>query len=111
MKPDYEYELLTLIRIYGLPEPVREYRAIKDRRFRWDFAWPERKLLVEIQGDIWAGRRGEQSGHTSGTGLTRDYEKNNLAVMAGWQVLFFAGAMIKDGTAIECLQKYFEGAK
>lgn len=100
MKSELELELLSQIRLVGLPEPVREYRAIPERRFKWDFAWPDKNLMVEVQGDIWAGRRGEQSGHTSGVGLTRDYRKNNLAVAAGWRILYYTGAMIRTGEAV-----------
>ncbi len=105
MKSELELELLSQIRLCDLPEPEREYRAIDGRKFRWDFGWPDHGLLVEVQGDIWAGRRGEQSGHTSGVGLTRDCEKNNLAVSAGWRVLYFTGSMIRSGQAVCLVEK------
>lgn len=105
MKSELELELLSQIRLCDLPEPEREYRAIDGRKFRWDFAWPEHKLLVEVQGDIWAGRRGEQSGHTSGVGLSRDFEKNNMAVLAGWKVLYFTGNTIRNGEAVGKIEK------
>jgi len=99
-KSDLELELLSHIRAVGLPEPVREYRAIPGRKFRFDFAYPDKKLLIEVNGDIWAGRRGEQSGHSSGTGLSRDYEKNNLAILNGWKVMYFTGNTIRTGEAV-----------
>lgn len=34
----------------GLPEPVREFRFHPVRGWRADFAWPEHKLLLEIEG-------------------------------------------------------------
>ena len=107
-KSELELELLSYIRMVGLPEPIREYKAIPERRFRFDMAYPKYMLLIEIQGDIWAGKRGEQSGHTSGVGLLRDYEKNNLAVANGWRVLYFAGNTIRSGEAVKQIEEMLE---
>lgn len=68
----------------GLPMPVFEYRIIPDRKFRWDIAWPASRVALEVQGGIWL----PVSGHKSGVHLKRDYEKNNLALLAGWKVLY-----------------------
>ncbi len=81
----------------------REYHAIHDRKFRWDFAFPEAKLLVEIQGGIWLGRNGA---HSSGNGLARDYEKNNLAVIAGWRVMYFHAQHIRSGDALDMIKAF-----
>lgn len=68
----------------GLPEPVFEHHIIPDRKFRWDIAFPSNKVAIEVQGGIWL----PISGHKSGVHLKRDYTKNNLAVLAGWKVLY-----------------------
>lgn len=47
---DLEQLFAFQVKAAGLPEPEREYRAIKGRKFRFDFAWVERKLLVEVNG-------------------------------------------------------------
>ena len=57
-----------------------EYR-FSDRRFRFDFACPHSKVAIELQGGVWG-----QGGHSTGTGITSDYEKFNLAQSLGWQV-------------------------
>ena len=44
--------LETQIRAVGLPPPVTEYRFHPERRWRADFAWPEKKLLVEVDGGV-----------------------------------------------------------
>ena len=80
-----------------LPGFVREYKAIKGRRFKWDFAFLEQRLLIEVQGGVFM-RRG---GHTSGVGVTRDCEKHNLAYLAGWGDLLVTTQMVKDGRALE----------
>lgn len=66
----------------GLPRPEAEYRILPDRRFRWDFAWPDAKLALEIQGGVWVS-----GSHGRGTGIVRDQEKLNLAAVAGWRTL------------------------
>ena len=33
-----------------IPPPQREYRFHPERKWRFDFAWPERRFAVEIEG-------------------------------------------------------------
>lgn len=75
------------LRLYGpdLPKPRREYHAIDGRRFRFDFAYVEARVLVEVQGGIYSRGR---SAH-NGASLARDYEKLNAATVSGWRVLMF----------------------
>ncbi len=93
-----ELELLQQIRWVGLPEPEREYRACPPRRYRWDLAYPKTKLLIEVQGGIW-----HKSGHSTGVGISRDYEKNNIAVANGWRVLYFSSDMVHSGKALNLI--------
>ena len=76
-----------LCTVFNLPTPVPQYRAIPGRRFRFDFAWPEHRLLVEIQEETAHGKWRKQS---------QDAEKLNLAQMQGWIVLQFTGSMLRD---------------
>ena len=82
----------------GLPLPVSEYSAIPARKFRWDFAWPECLILVEIQGGIWSSSK---TGHTSGVGVNRDCQKGNLANLGSFCCLSFTSDMIRSGIALE----------
>jgi very-short-patch-repair endonuclease len=97
--------LLFQIRAMGLPEPEREYRAIKGRMFRFDFAWtePNHKLLVEVNGGTYT-----QGAHSTGQGIARDYEKANLAQLAGWRVLTFDCKAVKSGEAVEVIRQALE---
>ena len=52
-----EAELALQIRALGLPEPIREYQAIKGRKFRFDFAWPGRKAILEFAKSSDAAKR------------------------------------------------------
>lgn len=98
-----EAELALQIKALGLPEPVREYPAITGRKFRFDFAWLEHRLLVEVNGGTYT-----KGAHSTGRGIARDYEKANLATLAGWRVLSFDGKAVKDGTAVEVIRKALE---
>jgi very-short-patch-repair endonuclease len=98
---EVEDEFYFQIKAVGLPLPERQAKIIPERRYRWDFCWPERNLLAEIQGGIWVS----QTGHTSGSGIARDYEKHNLAVLAGWKTLFFTTQAVRDGSALTILEK------
>lgn len=64
-----------------LPMPTPEYVFAAPRKFRADYAWPEQKILLEVDGGVWTGGR-----HTRGGGFLSDHEKGNLAAMLGWRV-------------------------
>ena len=68
----------------GLPEPEREFRFHDVRLYRFDCAWPEHKLAVEIHGGTASGGR-----HVSPSGMKSDCDKANLALLLGWRVLTF----------------------
>lgn len=67
----------------------REYRFHDTRKFRFDFAHPESKVAIEINGGTWG-----KSGHSSGYGIQRDYEKSNLALTEGWKLFQLSSNMI-----------------
>lgn len=71
-------------RANGLPRPDAEVTIIPGRRFRYDFAWPAFRIVLEVQGGVYM--RGK-SGHSSGTGIARDQEKLNRATVEGWRML------------------------
>jgi hypothetical protein len=91
---DYAETLLIQLELAGLPQPMREFTFHKKRRWRFDLAWPELLIAVEIEGGIWTGGR-----HVRGAGYEADCEKYNEAQLAGWMVLRFTPGMIKRGKA------------
>ena len=97
---DLEDLLAQQMQFVGLPTPEREYRFAPPRRYRADFAYPERKILVEVQGGIYT-----RGAHSRGIGLERDYEKLNLAQLLGYKVFQFSRKMIESGEAISILEK------
>jgi len=68
---------------YGLPMPLFEFRFCPHRLWRFDLAWPEYKVALEVQGGIWTGGR-----HVRGKALLREWEKLNAAACLGWRVMF-----------------------
>ena len=77
----------TLLRLAPeVPDAQREYLFALPRRWRFDFAWPEQKVAVELPGGKWMRGR-----HQRPIGFQRDLEKANAAVLAGWRVLSYTG--------------------
>lgn len=90
------YSQITLVR---LPLPVREHKFALPRKWRFDFAWPDRKLAVEIEGGIYSGGR-----HTRGKGYEADMEKYNAASRLGWTIMRFTTKQAKNGFALNTIE-------
>lgn len=97
---DYAEALLFQLQLTGLPEPHREFVFHKKRKWRFDLAWPDLLIAVEVEGGIWVGGR-----HVRGEGYEADCEKYNEAQLAGWMVLRFTPGMIKRGKAGGVIEK------
>lgn len=74
----------------GAPQPVREYRFHPVRRWRFDFAWPDHQVAVELQGGTWSKGR-----HVRGHGYENDCEKLAEAQLNGWVVLYVTRGMLE----------------
>ncbi len=97
---DLEEALLFQIKAVRLPEPVRQYKPIVDRRFRVDFYFPVRNLIVEVDGGGFSGGR-----HTRGKGFESDCERHNELVLAGYRVLRVTGKHIDSGEAVGWIER------
>tara|TARA_R110002020_G_scaffold475930_3_gene714631 strand:+ start:7069 stop:7398 length:330 start_codon:yes stop_codon:yes gene_type:complete len=86
------------VKEFDFPLPKEEYKFLDYRRFRFDFAWPEEFIAVEIEGGTWnAGR------HSRGAGFQKDCEKYNIATREGWKVYRFTTDMVKSREGIKFL--------
>ena len=83
----------------GLPPHEQEVRFHPVRRWRFDFAWPDQKLAVEVEGGVFSNGR-----HSRGKGFTEDCVKYNQAVLLGWRVLRFTTAQITQNEAVEIIK-------
>ena len=97
--------LVHQITAAGLPTPVRELRFAPPRRWRFDVAWPERLLAVEVDGGSWVGGR-----HTRGVGFESDCRKLNTAVLLGWRVLRVTPGMVASGEALDVIAQALDAA-
>ena len=94
-------ELLALmLEAYGLEGWEREVVFYPGRKFRLDFAQSHYLLAVEVQGGVRMMGR-----HQRPDGFARDCEKVALAMTLGWRVLPVTTQQIKEGVAIEWIQK------
>lgn len=93
-------EMLALhIRVYRLPVPTREHRFDPTRRWRLDFAWPDRRLACEVDGEV----------HRIKERFHADIEKHAALVLAGWTLLRVDGRAIREGIAVKWLTSLLTG--
>lgn len=76
---------------YLMPAYQKQVNVVSWRRWRFDVAWPEYSVAVELHGGSWIGGR-----HTRPVGLRSDCEKLNAAVLADWRVLVFTTDMLEE---------------
>jgi very-short-patch-repair endonuclease len=85
-----------------IEQPIQEYHFDSIRRWRFDFAWVERKIALEVEGGIWVN-----GAHNRGAHFESDAEKYNAATMRGWRVFRYTGGMIESGMMENDLRKLF----
>lgn len=91
-----------LLRAKRIPVPVPEYRFDTTRRWRFDYAWPERRFALEVEGGVWTRGR-----HTRGKGYLADMEKYNSAAVQGWTVIRVTPADLCTDNTIAMLESIF----
>lgn len=79
-----------------LPAPHHEYSFASNRKWRFDFAWPDKMLAVEIEGGTWT-----QGRHSRPKGFADDCQKYNHAALLGWRVLRYTADMVRKGDAVD----------
>jgi len=78
---------------------VRQYRFAPPRRWTFDFALPEYRLAVEVDGgSAWQG-------HGQVSRREGDYEKANEAVARGWRVLRGSTEQAENGTLLTFVRR------
>lgn len=69
----------------------RYSRSKRSKRYRLDFAHPNSRTGIEIQGGVY--NRGR---HVTGSGYERDCRKYNLAYTSGWTIFLLTAQMAKE---------------
>lgn len=69
----------------GGPPLLREHKFCPTRKWRADYCYLPKKVIIELEGGVWDGGR-----HTRGPGFINDIEKYNSATMLGYRVLRIA---------------------
>lgn len=103
---NWQNVLLEQIRLAGLPEPIREYRFHANRQWRFDLSWRPQLVACEIEGGIWLQTKtGRSKGHAHPERFESDCEKYNEAALYGWLLIRVTPAMIRDGRALDWLER------
>lgn len=74
-------EILLMLQLVGIPFE-QEYKFHPERKWRFDFAIPSKKIAIEYEGLM-----SDKSRHTTVQGFSNDSEKYNQAQLLGWKVL------------------------
>lgn len=85
----------------GLPKPVFEFCFYEGRKWRFDICFPDHKVAVEVQGGLFANKKGAVGAHARGAALLKEYEKLRHAAALGWLVL---PCVPRDVTTIEIVR-------
>jgi very-short-patch-repair endonuclease len=85
----------------------REYRFHPVRRWRFDFAFPDEMLAVEVEGITYYGKNKDGSmklgRHQTGKGMENDLEKYDEAMRLGWNIYRCSQKMVTSGRAVETI--------
>ncbi len=94
---------LLQCRTLGLPAPVQELPFHPLRMWRFDFAWPDAKVALEVEGVVY-GQGGQLTGrHVHASGFREDCVKYGEAFRLGWTVLRVLPEQVTSGLAADWL--------
>jgi len=80
-----------------------EFHFSIERNYRLDYAIPKYKIGIEVNGGVWA--KGN-SGHSSGKGILRDYEKSNLAQSLDWKIITVTPLEMENFKVLSIIQTF-----
>lgn len=84
----------------GWPAPEREVRYVPSRKFRADYGWMGRRVLLEVQGGVFMAK----SGHSGIAGIMRDIERGNFASAYGYRLIRLTPSQLRKGELTAWLQ-------
>lgn len=95
-----EHLAMVVMERSGVPSWKRELRFHGTRMWRFDFAWPDCKVALEVDGGTHSGGR-----HTRPGGFRGDCAKLNEAAIAGWTVIRCTKEHIKSGEIVDWVMR------
>lgn len=93
-KKQAEEKFASYLNILKVREPEREVVFHPVRKWRFDFAWEDVKVAVEIEGVTKFGGAKKIGRHQTPRGVAGDCEKYNAALDLGWVVYRFTQDMV-----------------
>lgn len=102
-RPDHVAALLMQIRAVIPAHALgayREYQFHDSRKWRFDLAFPVRRVAIEVDGGAFIAGR-----HARGAGIRSDCEKFSEAAAMGWRVLRVLPEHVESGQALAWLER------
>ncbi|MBU3681616.1 MAG: hypothetical protein FGM16_06730 [Flavobacterium sp.] len=84
----------------GMNCPESEWKFHDKRKWKFDFAFVQHKVAIEIEGGVWSNGR-----HTRGSGFVKDMEKYNAAAELGWRLLRFTPSDLGKNSTYEQIKR------
>jgi hypothetical protein len=97
--PKFEFHCKAL----KLPTLVGEHKFHPDRRWRFDYCFPELMIAVEFEGGLWIDPNNSPAAHNRPIHFIKDMEKYNEAARLGWFVFRFTPTDANNGKAANYL--------
>ena len=89
----------VLLKLTGL-QLIKEYKFCDGRKWRFDYALPDLKIAIEIEGGVFSNGR-----HTRGKGYLNDMEKYNMASELGWTLLRYTPTQLNESKTYEQIKR------
>jgi hypothetical protein len=84
------------LELAGFPAPTLEYRFAAPRKWRADLAYPDKRLLIEIDGAV----------HRIKARFKADLARDQaIFFMSGWRKLRVSPAQVRSGEALELVKR------
>lgn len=101
---------IKVLEAMNIPVPVKEFKFHHTRQWRFDYAWPQYKIALEVEGGIFGytdkqGNKRKGGAHSSVTGILRDLEKYNSAAVLGYRIIRVQPSDLMKTSTIEMIKK------
>lgn len=103
---------IAACKAHGLPEPVPEFMFHQKRMWKFDWAWKNLGVALEIEGGIFGRgkacpicKRRPVGAHSSIQRLLSDMTKYREAAISGWKVIRVTPSEVNDGIVWNLLER------